>query len=280
MKPGIITLLFAVFSSYISFSQDSTVTLPSTTDTMPQQVDSLPITNPNDLINESEQERSQEKKKLTLAQLGIANRSKDHFLIQVGIDNWANKPDTINTKGFSRSFNMYLMFDFPFKTNPHISVGVGAGIGTSNMYFKDTYIDIAGKNANRLSFQDVSDTTHFKKYKLMTTYLEAPVELRYTLDPAHPKKSFKAALGAKIGTMIGATTKGKNFQNSAGNTINSYTQKEKTKRYFNSTRLAVTGRVGFGVLSLFATYQVNAFIKEGFGPDVRPYSIGLTLSGL
>ncbi len=57
-------------------------------------------------------------------------------------------------------------------------------------------------------------------------------------------------------------------------------KKKKSKRYFNGTRLSVTGRVGFGSLSLFTSYQVNAFIKEGFGPDVRPYSIGITISGL
>ena len=272
-------LFLAIFASYAGFSQDSTVVLPST-DTLPQAVDTLPITDPNDLIEESANERDREKKKVNFAQLGLASRSKDHLLIQVGVDNWANKPDSINMKGLSRSFNMYLMFDFPFKTNPHLSVAVGAGISTSNIYFTDTYIDIAGKYADKLSFMDVSDTTHFNKYKLLTPYLEARVEVRYTLNPARPKKTLKAALGAKIGTMIGAGTKGKTLQGSAGNTVNPSVQKEKTKRYFNTTRLAVTGRIGFGVLSIFGTYQVNAFIKEGFGPDVRPYSIGLTLSGL
>ena len=80
--------------------------------------------------------------------------------------------------------------------------------------------------------------------------------------------------------MLSAGTKGKTLQNSAGNTINNYIQKEKTKKYFNTTRLSVAGRIGFGNLSLFGTYQVNAFIKEGLGPDVRPYAIGLTVSGL
>ena len=189
-------------------------------------------------------------------------------------------PDSINTRGLSRSFNMYFMFDFPFKTNPHLSVAIGAGIGTNNMYFKDTYIDIAGKNANRLSFNDVSDTTRFKKYKLLTSFLEAPVEFRYSARPETPKKSFKAAIGAKVGTMLAASTKGKNLLNGSGQSINNYTQKEKSKKFFNTTRLSVTGRLGYGNLSLYGSYQVNSFIKEGFGPDVRPFSVGLTLSGL
>ena len=154
-------LIIALASTYFSFSQDSTVTDPLT-DTVPQVIDTLPIKDPSELIEETQEENKQ-KSKLNIQQLALAGRSKDHILIQVGFDNWSGKNDSINTTGLSRSFNMYLMFDFPFKTNPHLSVAVGAGIGSSNIYFKDTYIDIAGRQGNRLTFNDVSDTLHFKK---------------------------------------------------------------------------------------------------------------------
>lgn len=271
-------LIITLTTTFNVFSQDSTVIDPLT-DTVPQVIDTLPITNPEDLIDQTESENRQ-KSKLNIQQLALAGRSKDHILIQVGLDNWSGKNDSITTTGLSRSFNMYLMFDFPFKNNPRLSIAIGAGIGTSNIYFKDTYIDIAGKQSNRLTFNDVSDTTHFKKYKLLTTFLEAPVEFRYVMHPETPKKSLKFAIGGKAGLLLGAGTKGKTLQNSAGNSLNNYVQKEKSKRYFNTTKIAVIGRIGYGNLSLFGTYQVNQFIKEGFGPDVRPYSIGLTVSGL
>ena len=271
-------LVIALVSTFFAFSQDSSV-VNLATDTIPQVVDTLPITNPEDLIEKTESENRQ-KSKLNIQQLALAGRSKDHLLIQVGIDNWAGKNDSINTTGLSRSFNMYLMFDFPFKTNPHLSVAVGAGIGSSNIYFKNTYIDIAGKTANRLTFNDVGGSDHFKKYKLLTTYLEAPVEFRYVMRPEAPKKSFKVAVGGKAGLLLGAGTKGKNLLDGTGNTKNNYIQKEKSKRYFNNAKFALIGRVGVGNFSLFGTYQVNQFIKEGFGPDVRPWSMGLTISGL
>jgi Outer membrane protein beta-barrel domain len=209
-------------------------------------------------------------------------RSGDHFLMQLGIDNWANSPDSIDPKSLSRSFGIYLMMDFPFKTNPHFSIALGLGVSSSNMYFEDTYIDISGKNNNNttLKFQDVKDTSHFKKFKLQTAFAEIPLEFRYNSNPENLGKSFKFAVGAKIGTMLSAGTKGKNLLSSSGSTVNSFTQKEKSKRYFNKTRLAVTGRIGYGSFSLFTAYQVNAYIKEGSGPDVRPYTIGLTISGL
>lgn len=272
-------LVIAISSSYFVFSQDSTVVNPLS-DTIPEAtIDTLPITDPSVLIEETERENKQ-KTKLNIQQLALANRSKDHLLIQVGVDNWANKNDSINTTGLSRSFSMYLMFDFPFKTNPHMSVAIGAGVSTSNMYFKDTYIDIAGRQGNRLTFNDVSKTDHYKKYKLLTTYVEAPVEFRYMLNPERPKKSLKFAIGGKAGLLVGAGTKGKNLLNGSGQATNSLILKEKSKKYFNSARISGLARVGLGSFSVFGTYQLNQFIKEGFGPDVRPYSVGITLSGL
>jgi len=212
--------------------------------------------------------------------VAMANRSNDHLLIQIGYDKWANQPDSIQTKGFSRSFNVYFMFDFPFKSNPRFSVGIGAGVSSSNIFFENTYIDITGKIANRLSFTNVKDTTHFKKYKLVTTFLEAPIELRFVARPMNAGKSFKAAIGGKVGTMLSATTKGKNLLNASNNVVNSNVTKEKAKRFFNTTRLVGTARLGYGVFSVFGAYQLNSFIKEGFGPDVRPYTIGITISGL
>jgi hypothetical protein len=254
-----VVLLLAFLVTFSAFSQDSTVINVPPATTTPE----IP-------------ERPAKK----WSNLNLASRSNDHLLIQVGYDNWAQKPDSLQIKGLSRSFNIYFMFDFPFKTNPHFSVGIGAGVSTSNIFFENTTIDLTGRLADKLSFVNVKDTNHFKKYKLLTTFLEAPVEFRYVSNPANTNKSWKAAIGAKIGTMISASTKGKNLQNKNGQTINSVTQKEKSKRYFNGTRLSVTGRVGYGVFSLFSSYQVNSFIKEGFGPDVRPYTIGLTISGL
>src|SRR6266498_4305508 len=72
----------------------------------------------------------------------ITGRANDHFLLQLGVTNWAGIPDSIHTKGLSRSFNVYFMFDFPFKSNPHLSVGIGAGIGTDNINFDKTYVGI------------------------------------------------------------------------------------------------------------------------------------------
>jgi len=209
----------------------------------------------------------------------LASRANDHLLLQFGYTSWARIPDSINTKGFPRTFNAYFLFDFPFKSNPKISVGIGAGVGTDNIFFDKTYVGIKDITPT-LQFHDQSDTTHFKKNKLGTAYLEAPLELRFSSNPANPNKSFKVALGIKGGLLMGAHIKQKTQQSSTGATLNDYIEKQYSKRFFNSSRFSGTVRIGYGVFSVFGTYQINALFKEGLGPDVRPWTIGLTLSGL
>lgn len=261
-----ISFLFFLLGLVVcSFAQDSTVTQPSAVQ------DSLLHTMPPPAHTSPTKQ---------MAAAALNNRANDHLLIQFGYNGWSQAPDSINTKGLSHTFNVYFMFDFPFKTNPHLSVGLGGGVSTTNVFFDKMYVDVAGKNNNTLTFEDVSDTNHFKKFKLMNTYLEAPIELRYSSNPYNSNKSFKASVGAKIGVMVAASNKGKNYQNRADQTLISYTQKEKSKRFFNSSRLSVTGRLGYGFISVFGTYQVNAYVKEGFGPDIRPWALGLTISGL
>ena len=78
---------------------------------------------------------AQENNKQTPKQkIDLSNRANDHFMIQYGVDGWLNTPDSINPSGFSRHFNFYVMLDKPFRSSPHFGVGIGVGIGSSNIF--------------------------------------------------------------------------------------------------------------------------------------------------
>ena len=222
------------------------------------------------------QDESKRKKK---SEINLSGRSNDHLLVQFGYAGWSGAPDTINIKGLSTSFNAYFLFDFPFKTNPKMSAAIGAGIGSDNIKFKDTYVGIKD-NTSTIAFTNKANAEHFKKTKLTNVYLEAPVELRYSSDPENNLKSFKVALGVKVGTMLLARVKNKTLENASGNTINDYVQKEASKKFFNSTRVVGTLRVGYGPASIFGNYQLSKLFKEGVAASINPYTIGITLSGL
>ncbi|GGB11516.1 outer membrane beta-barrel protein [Puia dinghuensis] len=210
----------------------------------------------------------------------LSKRSADHFMFELGYDNWAGTPDSIHIQGFNRSANFYVMFDFPFKTDQRLSIGVGLGIGSSNIFFHQQEVLVAAYSNQSLAFPDESTTNHYKKFKLVTTYLEAPVELRFALDPEHMDQSWKFAIGTKIGLMLSAYTKAKDLLNPAGGTIANYIQKESSTQFFNTPKLAGTVRVSKGVIGVFGQFQANALIKSSAGPSVFPYSFGIVVSGL
>jgi hypothetical protein len=215
------------------------------------------------------------KTKKDWSKVSLTNRAADHLMMQFGYAGWSSRPDTINTQGFSRTFNMYLLFDFPFKSNPRLSVAIGAGVGTDNIFFENTTIDLINERQARFTRDTITD---YKKYKLQTGYAEIPLELRFSTKPENMNSGFKAAIGVKVGTLLDAKTKAKVDQDALGR--GGYLYKEKDKQFFNSTRLVGTIRIGWGNISAFGTYTITDFFKEGDGPTVKPYSIGLCLSGL
>lgn len=228
-------------------------------------------------------QETEKKKKKDWSKVNLAGRPKDHLVFQVGSLQWLKKPDSIATKGFARSVNIYFSFDFPFKVDPRFSVGLGVGVGADNMIFDKS----AGRNLNIINNTAVTfrkntgaDTLDkYKSMKLATTYLEAPVELRFMANPENPNKSVKFALGVKVGTLFSANDKTKYTRDANGFTA--YTLKEKDRKHFNSFRLAATARIGYGNFAVFGQYQLNDFIKEGHGPNqIRPFTFGLTLTGL
>lgn len=208
----------------------------------------------------------------------MSNRANDHFLLQLGYTKWAGKPDTITTSGLSKSINVYFMFDFPFKTNPKLSMAFGAGIASDHILFTKTQVGIKD-NTPTFRFTNQSDTNNFKKTKLATVYLEAPIEFRYSADPL-TGKGIRLAIGLKVGTLITAHTRNTKYQSKTGTTTDDYVMKEASKRFFNKTRISGMVRAGMGHFTVFGSYQFTPLIKDGLGPVVRPYSIGLTLSGL
>ena len=210
------------------------------------------------------------------------NRAGDHLMVQLAYNMWLGAPDSVSShmKGFQRSANVYGMFDKPFANNPKMSVAVGAGIGVSNVYFKNMEANIISRN-RIMPFVNTENTANFKKYKVTTTYLEVPVEFRFMGIPENPNKGFKFAVGGKVGTLLSAGTKGKIRQNNAGETtINDYTEKVKSKNYFTSTRISGTARVGYGNFSLFGAYSFSPVFKDGVAEKMNLLQVGLTLSGL
>jgi Outer membrane protein beta-barrel domain len=193
------------------------------------------------------------------SKVNLSNQAADHFMIQLGTDHWANMPDSIGSHQKSLAF--------------------GIGIGSSSIFFNDVNIDLARTGTTSLPFDDDSASYHYKKYKLETSFLEIPIELRYTFNPEKQSKSWKLALGIKPGTMLDAHTKGVDGLDGNGNQLNTSTAKLSSTSFFNTSRICASARVGYGNLSVFTNYQITSMFKTG-GAAVNYYQIGLAISGL
>lgn len=199
----------------------------------------------------------------------VQKPSRDFLMLQLSYDNWV-KPDSIKMKGLSRGFSGYLCYDFPIKKS-NFSFAAGIGIAVSNIYLDNQQVMNTEKDSTRVRF--VPETVNYKRYKQTITYLEAPFELRFFGNKENRNSGFKAAIGMKVGTLLGAHVKGRED----GTKVN---YKSNSRKYLETWRFAATARLGYGNFSLVGTYNLTNLYKSGEGPEVTPYSIGLCITGL
>jgi hypothetical protein len=204
----------------------------------------------------------------------VEKPSRDFIMLQFTYDSWTNTPDSVKIGGFGRGFNGYICYDFPIQKS-HFSFAAGIGVGSSNIYFKDQQVRVSDTGALGTQVRFVPEAYDYKKFKMSTTYLEAPFELRFFGNKDNRNKGFKAAIGMRAGLLVGAHTKGN--RSVEGTKL---VEKENTKRYMEKWRFGATARIGWGNVTLFGAYNFNSLFSEGSGPQVTPYSIGLCVTGL
>lgn len=205
----------------------------------------------------------------------VMKPSRDFLMFQLTYEGWNNTPDSVKTGGIGRGANIYLCYDFPIAKS-HFSFAAGLGIGTSNIYFDDQRVIMNTANT-AITFQDMTTTEaeSYKRVKLSTAYLEAPFELRYFANKINRNRGFKAAIGMRVGMLVGAHTKDK--RSIGGVNI---VEKVNTKRYIQTWRFAPTVRLGYGNFSVYGSYNLSQLFNAGQGPEVFPYSVGICITGL
>lgn len=201
----------------------------------------------------------------------ISKPSRDFLMLQFVYSGWQNAPDSIKAGGLNRGFNAYLCYDFPIKKS-HFSFAAGIGISTDNVYLNDQEI-VLTDNDTAAQARFIPESKAYKRYKLNTTYLEAPFELRFFGNKINRNKGFKAAVGLRVGTLLGASTKGKED-------VTKIVYKTNTKNFIETWRFAGTVRLGYGNFTLLGTYNLTNLYKDNQGPPITPYSIGLCITGL
>ena len=219
------------------------------------------------LMNVSAQEEPKTKEKV------VDDKSKDRIVLDFTFDNWLHQlpaSSGFSTDWFSRGFNLYMMYDVQLGSSP-MSLAIGAGLGTSSMFLNSAIVKADSGKVS--TFAPI--TQDYKKNKLSLNYVEVPIELRYRSKSSPNGNSFKVALGFKGGYLFNSHTKYKIEENGKSKTF-----KESRIDNLYKFRFGPTFRIGYGPVNFIAWYGASKVFDNGKGPDLRPFSVGISINGL
>ena len=168
----------------------------------------------------------------------------------------------------------------------------GLGLEWHNYRFsKDTRLN--GDSSELIGYIDRNIS--IRKSKLTTLHLTVPVLFEFQTNSRHKKNSFHVGTGVVIGARLSSHTKkyynerNKEFEVTRYNPASGQYETE-----FNATspdyskakdfddfhmqpfKFDATVRIGWGFVNLFATYSINQMFKKDKGPELYPWTIGIT----
>lgn len=202
------------------------------------------------------------------------NKASDRIVLELGLENLIGKPDSMKVSALSRGAGIYFMYDLPLgKSN--FSFAPGIGISSSNFYHRSQIVS----DTTKTSFLPIDKGEFdFKKNKISLTYFDIPLEFRFRSKPNEKGTSWKLAAGFKFGILIQNKWKyrGPNLDGS-GEDVKF---KEYNIKYMEKLRYGVSLRGGYGMINLFAFYNISSLFKGDAGPNLHPITFGIAINGL
>jgi hypothetical protein len=179
-------------------------------------------------------------------------------------DVWLNQPEDMKTRTINQGFNVFATYNFPLGESPH-TFSIGTGIRTHNLYSNNLIADI---HADTIKFVTISES--YKRSKVNLVYLDFPMEFRFRFD-----NKWKAGIGFKLGIEMDSKTKYLGKISSGGPDVK---VKLKDINQLEKYTFGPTLRLGYRWINLFAYYQIPGVFERDLGPELTPFSVGVTIS--
>ncbi len=207
------------------------------------------------------------------------------IMVEFGFAYDSEYPEELELDWFrSRSFNLYYMYDFRLFGSDKLSLNPGFGLGTDNYAFRSKRFLVEGQDSlfgqvvALDSYEEFKDNNGnqpaMRHSKVNPIYIDIPLEIRYRTNST--KKSFRLALGGKVGIRVDNKSKVKYR-------ADGQTQKIKIKNELHTElfRYGVYARVGFGSFNFWVYKSLsNLFISpstEVIQGNFSPWVYGITL---
>jgi hypothetical protein len=200
------------------------------------------------------------------------------LILDLGLNQYKDNPDVLNLNAIkSRGVNIYCFYGISFGKSK-FTLAPGFGLGLDSYIFSNESIRLSTSN-DSLIISDLHQSNQpqliqYNKSKLATNYFDIPLELRFKTGKS-VKKTFRMAIGIKGGVLFNAHTKRK-----YSDIIEDDKRKEKVIGDFalNDFRYGLTARIGYRYYNLFAYYSLSDLFNQDFGPQAKPFMIGITFS--
>lgn len=166
--------------------------------------------------------------------------------------------------GRSRSFGFAFQFKGYQSKNEHFYISPGLGLTWNSYHFENNIAITTNDDLTSSILDTITDNT---KYKLRATYLEIPLIVGTKLG------KINLQVGAIGGLRIGSIIKQKFETDGIKHTI-----KIKDDFNLNPFKVDFIARVTIEGIGLYARYSATTLFEQNKGPELYPFSIGLTLS--
>lgn len=176
--------------------------------------------------------------------------------------------DLDNGKG--ANFNLRIYEQSIDLIERHLYLVYGAGIEWNNYRFKNN-VDLM-KDSAVLTYS-LNNSIDYKKNKLVSVYLTAPVMIKYRFKENKDGDAFTIAAGPQFGYLINSHTKQKWEKDGD--------HKQKIHGDFNLSEFRIGYSLYFGYKNImfYTRYYPDSAFKSGQGPDVSTVSVGIAFGG-
>lgn len=155
--------------------------------------------------------------------------------------------------------------------NNRFGVVSGIGLQWNNYRFNDNVVLLPDSGVI-YGYHNTNITSYIKS-KLVESWVRIPLFLEYQ-TAKRKGKQFHIAAGGVFGYKLASHSKQVHFEGGDRTKDKVYSD-----FYLNPVKLDAEVRIGWGPINLFASYAITPLFKDGKGPELYPYMVGITLAG-
>lgn len=186
--------------------------------------------------------------------------------------------------------------NIPIARSKKFGATTGLGLNLPNYRFRRA-THLSSDSSELIGY--IAEGISVRKTKLSAMYLTLPVLFEYQTNSRHKKNSFHIGAGVIVGARLMSWTKVYYNEQNKEFFLNRYDPgtgqyerefvttspgypkvKEKDDWFLRPFKFDATLRIGWGCINLWATYSFNSMFRDGRGPEVYPWSAGITLLNL